>query len=437
MILFFLETHDLDEPRCSTKNFVQLAEMLLCFHAFYKRGTFWKITEKDSPKQLDSALRRMMLQLTSTLNRGEGTMNWNIQKVHEILHLPMQMSEYGSPANYDAGIGESGLKHWAKRPATRALKGSIKVFTSSTACRVHEGLVISKAANCLGLSLPKKRNVHSLSSLSFANCKIAAGNVGNLIGKPKYTIQVENCDEESDTSVTAEWLTSADSAMLPSGIVDLFSMEYFQNLDAQQPMPIIKGYTEYMLSSGEIVRAHPNYGGKGALYDWAITVDPAHRYDYLHGTTIPELVDEHNELLLSRVEKIHQNHVPARIIALFSDPATGNDMAIVHACRPWSSKNYEYTSVITESWNLQVVKQSFWLTIDGNLIDEQSSEEDQEAERLCPMYHVIPANDIKRGLFAIQEDDVLADSWPCNNATGHVLVVHDRDEFWADEFIKF
>jgi hypothetical protein len=37
-----------------------------------------------------------MLQLTSTLNRGEGTMNWNIQKVHEILHLPMQMSEYGS-----------------------------------------------------------------------------------------------------------------------------------------------------------------------------------------------------------------------------------------------------------------------------------------------------------------------------------------------------
>jgi hypothetical protein len=80
----FLETHDLDEPRCSTKNFVQLAGMLLCFHAFYKRGTFWKITEKDAPKQLDSALRHMMVQLTSTLNRGEGTMNWNIQKVHKI-----------------------------------------------------------------------------------------------------------------------------------------------------------------------------------------------------------------------------------------------------------------------------------------------------------------------------------------------------------------
>jgi hypothetical protein len=131
--------------------------MLLCFHAFYKRGTLWKSNDKDAPKQLESALRRMMLQLTSTLNRGEGTMNWNIQKVHEILHLPMQMSEYGSPSNFDAGIGESGLKHWAKRPARRALKGCIEVFTSSTACRVHEGLVIAKAANCLGISSPKKK----------------------------------------------------------------------------------------------------------------------------------------------------------------------------------------------------------------------------------------------------------------------------------------
>ena len=112
-------------------------------------------------------------------------------------------------------------------------------------------------------------------------------------------------------------------------------------------------------------------------------------------------------------------------------------MAIVNACRPWSRKNYEYTSVITESWNLQALKQTFWVTNEGTLLSERTSKEDQEIERLVPMYHVIPASDIKQGLFAFQEDDVLADSWPCNNASGHVLVVHDRDQFWADEFIKF
>jgi hypothetical protein len=271
----------------------------------------------------------------------------------------------------------------------------------------------------------------------FGNGQKAKHNAGYLVGKPKYIIKVERINRETEPYVTTEWMTTADSATLPTAIVDLFFEEYFQNLDAEQPTSIIKGYTEYMITSGEIVRAHPNYGGKGALYDWAIIVDPANRYDYLQGTTITPLLDEHNIPLLSRVEKIYPDHVPARIIALFSDPNTGNNMAIVNACRPWSSKNYEYTSVITESWNLQVVQQQFWITSDGTLIPEPSSQNDEKVQRLSPMYHVIPASDIKQGLFAIQEDDVLADSWPCNNASGHVLVVHDRDEFWADEFIKY
>jgi hypothetical protein len=137
------------------------------------------------------------------------------------------------------------------------------------------------------------------------------------------------------------------------------------------------------------------------------------------------------------VESIYPKHVPGRIIALFIDPYTGNDMAIVNACRPCSHKNYQFTSVITESWNLQSVKQSFWVTKEGTLVSEPTTEEDQEIERLSPMYHVIPARDIKQGLFAIQEDDVLTDYWPYNDASGHVLVVHDRDHLWADEFIKY
>jgi hypothetical protein len=74
-----------------------------------------------------------------------------------------------------------------------------------------------------------------------------------------------------------------------------------------------------------------------------------------------------------------------------------------------------------------VVKQAFWVTKDGTLVSEPESEEDQEIERVAPMYHVIPTSDIKQqGLFAFQQEDG-TDSWPCNNASGHVLVVHDRD----------
>jgi hypothetical protein len=185
------------------------------------------------------------------------------------------------------------------------------------------------------------------------------------------------------------------------------------------------------------VRAHPNYGGKGPLYDWAVIVEPAQRYDFLQGKTVPQLVDENNEPLISKIEKLYPNHVPARIIALFKDPKSGEDMAIVHACHPWSSKNYEHSSVITKSWNLQVVRQKFWKLEDGSLLPQPTSDAQAEVERLAPLYHVIPAQVIKEGFFAIQEDDVLADSWPMNNAAGHVLVIHDRETFWADEFMKF
>jgi hypothetical protein len=299
-------------------------------------------------------------------------------------------------------------------------------------------LVIAKAANCLGISSPKKRNVHNVSSTAFSTTHNSReGQTGKFVGKPKYIIKVDNDEEDDDPYVYAQWLTAAESVTLPDAILEIFFEEYYQNLSVQQTMPIIMGYTEYMLPSGEVICAHPNYGGKGALFNWAIIVDPADRYDYLLGTQIPKVLNKDGSPCLSRVESMHPDHVPGRIIALFCDPETGTDMAIVNACRPWSRKNYEYTSVITESWNLQVVKQAFWVTKDGTMVSEPASKEDQEIERVAPMYLVIPTSDIKQGLFAFQEDDVLADSWPCSNASGHVLVVHDREQFWADEFIKF
>jgi hypothetical protein len=83
---------------------------------------------------------------------------------------------------------------------------------------------------------------------------------------------------------------------------------------------------------------------------------------------------------MSRLKKRFPKHVPARLIAFFRDSKENQDMAIVHACRPWSAKNYEHSSVITESWNLQVVKQKFWLSDDGIMSQERSSAEDIEVE---------------------------------------------------------
>jgi hypothetical protein len=132
--------------RCTINNFIEMCESLLCFHAFYKQKKYWKVGDQRAPKEFDKAIRAMMGQVISTMDRGDKTNNWNIQKFHEILHLPRQVIEYGNICNTDAGFGERGLKYWAKRPGRRALKGNIDVFTESTINRVREHVCLRKAA---------------------------------------------------------------------------------------------------------------------------------------------------------------------------------------------------------------------------------------------------------------------------------------------------
>jgi hypothetical protein len=97
----------------------------------------------------DKSIRTMMRQVLTTMDRGEKTNNWNIQKFHEILQLLKQISEYGNICNTNAGFGERGLKYWAKRPDRRALKGNTDVFTESTVKRVREHVCLRKAAHIL------------------------------------------------------------------------------------------------------------------------------------------------------------------------------------------------------------------------------------------------------------------------------------------------
>jgi hypothetical protein len=285
-----------------------------------------------------------------------------------------------------------------------------------------------------------KKKVHNVSSTHFVAHDLRNPDLmaGQLIGKAKYVVFWDREEQmcEQRPTLVADWLSS-DSVALPYSILEILDEEFFQNADPIKHNPVIHGYTEYRLSTGEIVRAHPNYGGKGPIYDWAIIKDPTDRYDYLHQATIPQLLDQHNNPILSRVEHQYPNHVPCRLLSFFIHPDNGIEMAIVHACRPWSLRNHEHSSVITESWNLQVVIQNFWQNTDGVFSTEKNSKNDISVKRLVPMYHVIPVCDIKQGLFAVQEDDVLAESWPYSNASGHAILVHDRDIYWSDEFLKY
>jgi hypothetical protein len=61
--------------RCTINNFIEMCESLLCFHTFYKQKKYWKVSDQWPPKDFGKAIRAMMGQVISTMDRGDKTNN--------------------------------------------------------------------------------------------------------------------------------------------------------------------------------------------------------------------------------------------------------------------------------------------------------------------------------------------------------------------------
>jgi hypothetical protein len=217
-----------NQTRCTLENIIHLFEMILCFHSFYKNSSYWKIGDQKSYERFDAAIRILMKQLVGTLNRGEKTNNWNTQKTHEILHFAEQVCEYGHLMNADTGVGERGLKEWAKKASRRALKGSVDVFTDSTARQVVDTLTLRKAAEAMAISnnMFTCTRAHTRVSINVdANTQPTAG---TLVGEPKYKVvgrRVDDCLER-----TCTWFggnAKNNTTGLHPTVIELLEEEFF------------------------------------------------------------------------------------------------------------------------------------------------------------------------------------------------------------------
>ena len=120
-------------------------------------------------------------------------------------------------------------------------------------------------------------------------------------------------------------------------------------------------------------------------------------------------------------------YVPARLLALFKDPRTGTDMAIVHSCRPRRVMNDARTSVITESWHLYAIREYMEFEDDTGCTRKEY--------RYVPMYHMIKTDEILDGVRVYLEEPRLLDHWPLTNASGHAILLTPRSLHWAFQFL--
>jgi hypothetical protein len=439
------EIPDDASPRCTTPAFVTLMAQLLTFHAYYKQDSFWKKNQPDvssskpetkGERELDRAMQVMLRQLVSTLGRNTGY-GWNIQKVHEVFfHLVRQIRETGRPSNSDCQVGERGLKVWGKHDSQRTNKGTVANFNKQISTRIYEHAVMARAQLSMGFISQKMKFADNqkkpLSHPDMINKSFMAGH-------PKYYVYLTP-DDESPTvppvyQLFDDWVGQkhrSGELRLPRQTLQHFGRLYFRSDDNgiyEDSNVMVSGYTEYKhwsnIDQDHITfRAHPNLQNAGQLYDWVIIPDPNDNVDLRYGkenaASKKKKLDRKNATRSDDLNFLDtcygRGYVPARIVALFQCPETKDNMAIVHACRPWMQMNAEKSSVITESWHLQ-----HQVYADG---------------LQHPVYNCIETNDFVDRAFVIMESPNICDNLPNKESSWHVILVTRRSEHWAPAFLK-
>jgi hypothetical protein len=125
------------------EGFRDLLMQALCFHSFVHYFEEIPIELRANHEFIDSSVRGFINKFSSTIYRGDDSVDCDTCKIHSHLHLATDIQEYGHPMNWEAGKGERGLKTWAKMASATAQKVGLSVFMCQTAQRVADAALLS------------------------------------------------------------------------------------------------------------------------------------------------------------------------------------------------------------------------------------------------------------------------------------------------------
>ncbi len=475
----------MDEPeemlrKCAQHDFTELAEALLCFHAWYKMGvcTVGK-DKKVNTKLIQNAVARLLGMVRWYVPRKKGN-RWKLQKFHDLLHLALDIERFGPPSNFDAGPMESGLRYWAKLPAMTSQMRGYNTFAKQVAMRTYEFQSFSKAMRLNRLA----RDPATKSPVTKS--------------KQKGSSEGENATDKDDKKAILKGTTfrvyaTSPTGELPSGS-GLFRPTEISSKNAIGAVaisPVIENYLRFVAmnpanapepepgneqkkkeytstdhlplhkdSTGALfwelkteasiyiedqkgrfdIRCHPNYGSEGPWYDWVIV-----------NFEVPE------ELVFEELEHKTQysnSCVPCKVLALAENPEKEGDVwLLVHGCnfRP-NVKHSLQDSVLLEHWELAYEEMTGRLTdeIYRRFLPKKKSQtekgvrkrkagkehKDESTPYRVPQLCWVKASSVHSRCFVIEEKPGIFENVPLkkNGKEGtKVLLVRHRAK-WAQEF---
>ena len=101
-----------------TRDITYTLEMLLCYWAWLKQDTYWKMKQTTDLEVVKNAVSTLLDELVSCVPRMKGN-GWKIPKVHEQLHVPAYIQMFGAHRNLHTGPTEHNHIELSKKTARR------------------------------------------------------------------------------------------------------------------------------------------------------------------------------------------------------------------------------------------------------------------------------------------------------------------------------
>jgi hypothetical protein len=262
------------EDRRYIADFIEVLELLLCLHAYYKSGTFWSRNDNTGmEKKAQEAVAYTLAALQQVLPRNTGH-GWAFQKMHDTaVHLMKDISEHGRSANFDTSGPERNHKTFAKDPARTSQKRGNSIFLDQSSSRINENQVFHNTRLAWGTITHARDELVHNDSRTGSSWKTRSAIFGTKL--PLYHVRVgpsssrEHGDIEDVNAVMgqATWLGQGKSRPNIHPVLTQYLVAEFAGM---YPWPTIDCYTEVIVGE-QPFRAHPDYDGNGPWYDWVFT----------------------------------------------------------------------------------------------------------------------------------------------------------------------
>jgi hypothetical protein len=132
-----------EELQKKIRDWIYVFEMLACFERWCCKVAYWHRQDETGYGRAMLAIRLLMRSIFNLAPRNIGQ-GWQIEKFHDLLHIPLCIKHFGSPRGYDTGSAEKNHKCFAKKPAKLTQK-RVSTFEKQTGERCFEMLVVSRA----------------------------------------------------------------------------------------------------------------------------------------------------------------------------------------------------------------------------------------------------------------------------------------------------